>query len=194
MDINKADLRRRFLQRRLALDRGEVEAQSRAACDCVRGLAEWRAARRVLAYWPTKNEIDVRPLVRELWDRGLAVLLPRCLRDRPGRLELAWAGSESDLRPGPYSILAPGPACPCAQEGPDQVRPELVLVPGLAFDPRGFRLGFGGGYYDRLLAEPWMQGAFTVGLCYAFQVVEELPVDPWDRPVDALCPGGPWSG
>ena len=68
---------------------------------------------------------------------------------------------------------------------------DLILVPGLCYDREGYRLGFGGGYYDRFLAAFGARGSgrrpLLVGLCYAFQVVDALPSQDWDRPVDCLC-------
>lgn len=183
---DKAALRREMLARRAALDGAEVARASLAAAARVRELDRWSAAAEVLAYWPTKNEIDTRPLVAELWGRGARVLLPRCRQGEPGLADLACVVCEADLVPGAFSLLEPGPGCALASDA----APDLVLVPGLAFDRKGRRLGFGGGYYDRILARPGMDGALVVGLAHAFQLLPELPADPWDRPVDVLCADG----
>ena len=63
----------------------------------------------------------------------------------------------------------------------------LVLVPAVAFDARGYRLGFGGGYYDRLMARPEMDDTVTLGLCYEFQRIESFPMNAWDAPVQGIC-------
>jgi 5-formyltetrahydrofolate cyclo-ligase len=63
----------------------------------------------------------------------------------------------------------------------------MALIPGVCFDRRGYRLGFGGGYYDRLLATDGMKRPLILGIGYAFQLVESLPVQPWDMPVDIVC-------
>ena len=62
-----------------------------------------------------------------------------------------------------------------------------MLVPAVAFDSHGYRLGFGGGYYDRLLAKPEMDEAVTIGLCYDFQRLDGLPTNAWDEPVQGVC-------
>lgn len=183
---DKTVLRREMLALRAALDGAEVARASLAVAARVRELVRWRGAAEVLAYWPTKNEIDTRPLVAELWARGARVLLPRCRRGEPGLADLACVAREADLAPGAFSLLEPGPACPLALDA----APDVVLVPGVAFDRLGRRLGFGGGYYDRILARPGMDGALVVGLAHAFQLLPELPADPWDRPVDVLCADG----
>lgn len=155
----------------------------------VRSLPEWRNAHEVLAYWPAKNEVDVRPLIVELWQRGVRVLLPRCRPDQPGRMDLACVTCGEELVPGMYEIMEPASACPIA----DDFHPDIALVPGVAFDASGNRLGHGGGYYDRLLAVSAMQTCLTIGVCYAFQRVPRLDVEPWDVPVhlvadeDSLC-------
>jgi len=180
---DKAALRREMLARRAALAGAEVIRASLAVAARVRELRRWRDAVEILAYWPTKNEIDTRPLVAESWGRGVRVLLPRCRRGEAGVADLACVTREADLAPGAFSLLEPGPACALASDA----APDLVLVPGLAFDREGRRLGFGGGYYDRILARPALAGALVVGLAHGFQLQPELPADPWDRPVDVLC-------
>lgn len=183
MKVDKKALRADLLARRAALYPGEMVRASLAVARRVREIPRWRSAAEVLAYWPTRNELDTRPLIAGLWGRGARVLLPRCRRGEPGLADVACVTGENDLVSGAYSIMEPGPDCAVA----DQAAPDIVLVPGVGFDCRGFRLGFGGGYYDRLLARQDLAKALKIGLAYGFQVVEELPREPWDLPVDVLC-------
>uniref|UniRef100_B8DIG1 5-formyltetrahydrofolate cyclo-ligase n=1 Tax=Nitratidesulfovibrio vulgaris (strain DSM 19637 / Miyazaki F) TaxID=883 RepID=B8DIG1_NITV9 len=102
---------------------------------------------------------------------------------------LAPCACAADLKPGRYGIAEPDPArCPAIDMdvAPD-FAPDLAVIPGVAFDRQGNRLGHGAGYYDRFLAHPAMARTSLVGLAYAFQIVPALPVAPWDRPVHALC-------
>ncbi len=183
MEDAKKTLRRRMLAAREALGPDEVKAASLAVAHLVRGLERWRSASEVLAYWPARNELDPRPLVVDLWTRGARVLLPRCRPGEPGLMDLACVTGEAQLAAGAFSLMEPAPSCPIELDA----RPHVVLVPGLAFDGRGNRLGFGGGYYDRLLAGPAFASSLKLGLCYGFQRVESLPAGPFDQPVDAVC-------
>lgn len=180
----KALLREELLERRSSLGVDTVREASLAVTRSIRSLPEWQNARQVLLYWPVRHEVDTRPLMAELWQRGVQVLLPRCREGQPGIMDLACVGCETDLRPGMFSIMEPDEAtCPVMHE----YEPDLAFIPGVGFDQRGFRLGFGGGYYDRLLAESCMEQTLTIGLCYGFQKLVELPVEEWDRPVRAIC-------
>ncbi|WP_035067963.1 5-formyltetrahydrofolate cyclo-ligase [Nitratidesulfovibrio termitidis] len=106
---------------------------------------------------------------------------------------LAPCACAADLKPGRYGIAEPDPArCPAidmdaAPGSASSFAPDLAVIPGVAFDLQGNRLGHGAGYYDRFLAHPAMARTALVGLAYAFQIVPALPVAPWDRPVHALC-------
>ena len=182
--LEKKNLREAFAARRRALSPDAVAASGRAVCDRLRRLPEWGAARTVLLYMPVHNEIDVRPLLDDLFARGARALLPRCRPGEPGIMDLACPLHPEHLVPGAYGILEPDPvACPSEHDA----CADLIVVPGLAFDRRGYRLGFGGGYYDRLLSRQTGQTALTVGAAYAFQVLEALPTEPWDRRVRAIC-------
>lgn len=180
---DKAALRREILAQRAALTSEQAARNSLAVTALVRGIPRWRSAAEVLAYWPAKNELDTRPLIAELWGRGARVLLPRCRPDQPGVADLAGVACEADLVVGAFSIMEPGPACAVTSEA----APDVVLVPGVAFDRQGRRLGFGGGYYDRLLALPNLARALKIGLAHGFQVLDALPSESWDLPVDGLC-------
>ncbi len=183
-DMDKKKLRKELIARRAALSADEVLVGSQYALELIRSLYEWKNAREVLIYWPIKGELDVRPLITELWQRGATVLMPRCRPDSYGEMDIACATCEDDLAPGPFSIMEPDTErCPPV----DTCCPDLAIIPGVCFDRRGYRLGFGGGYYDRLLATDDMQQTLTIGLGYTFQLVDELPNQPWDMGVNIVC-------
>lgn len=130
-------------------------------------------------YWPLPGEIDCRPLLIALADLGATLALPEVTASDAPLSFRAWAPGDL-LEPGPHRTLHPTEAAPLR-------RPTLLLVPMLAFDAKGFRLGFGGGYYDRTLESLRQQsGLVAVGLAFAAQRVPALPVEPWDQALDAI--------
>lgn len=177
----RAQLRRAVLGRRLALPADRVaELSARVRAHLV-SHPVWRASRVVLAYASFRQEVDTFPLLAEALARGKELVLPRVDRASRSLDLLRVKDLETDLRPGYQGILEPDPAR-CAPTDPHLI--DLVLVPGVVFDRRGFRLGYGGGYYDRLLGS--LPRAVRVGLAFSLQVVEEIPVLPHDLPVDIL--------
>lgn len=182
----KNDMRKRLLSIRSGLSATAVAGASADIAGHVRRLPDWRRAQEVLLYWPVRGEVDVLPLMHELWNRKARVLLPRCRPHENGVMDLACVSCEEDLTPGMYSIMEPCGTC-AALEAP---APQLALVPGVGFDRRGFRLGVGGGYYDRLLAMESMADCLTIGMCYDFQLVDTVPGDEWDMPVKAVATQG----
>lgn len=182
-DPAKADLRRQMRARRAALTPQDVAQASQAVAERLLALPAYRDAREVAAYLPVKNEVDAAIVARQALADGKRLLLPRCRDDAPGLLDFGCVSCLTDVEPGRFGILEPRQAV-CRP--PEAFAPDLILVPGLAFDRLGRRLGFGGGYYDRLLALPLAARAFSVGLAFAFQFVDTLPADPWDRPVNAV--------
>ncbi|WP_243358925.1 5-formyltetrahydrofolate cyclo-ligase [Fundidesulfovibrio terrae] len=180
---DKAALRRAVLARRAGLSPDEVRRASLAASILVDGLDRWRSAREVMVYFAFKGEVETSALLEGLWRRGVRVLAPRCRPGEAGVLDVACVTCFEELAPGAYGILEPHPeSCP-ALSG---FAPDVALIPAVAFDRRGGRLGFGQGYYDRLLAGPGFEKTFLIGLAHPFQVVERLPLEPWDRPVHAV--------
>ncbi|KHK04199.1 5-formyltetrahydrofolate cyclo-ligase [Desulfovibrio sp. TomC] len=176
-------MRRRMLARRAALSDEDAAKASQIVAAQVVSLPAYRNAREIAAYLPIKNEVDAAIVGRQALADGKRLLLPRCRQDAPGLLDLGCVACLSDVVPGRYGILEPRQAI-CRP--PEAFAPDLILVPGLAFDQSGNRLGFGGGYYDRLLALPIAAAAFVVGLGYAFQLLDHLPAESWDRPVNAV--------
>lgn len=186
-DSPKNALRRRIMARRGALSPAEIKEASAHILNRLHTLPAWDEAREVLTYMPIKGEVDVTPLLDELWQRGVRVLLPRCRPGERGIMDVACATCMDDLAPGMYGIPEPSPdACAALPDA----EPDIVLVPAVAYDRRGFRLGFGAGFYDRFLGADARQregkGPLLIGPCYDFQLVDELPDDPWDVPVHAV--------
>jgi len=167
----KAALRRLFREKRNALSPEAHAALSLDACRLIQTLPLWQGSRTVLAYWPMGSELDIRPLLRLAWQEGKRLLLPRCVF-HPRGLALCPVKSEAELLPGAYGIPEPtpgiGPVPPC------QV--DLALVPVVAMDEDGFRLGNGGGFYDRLL--PRISCAYLVG--FDQQRTQALPREAHD--------------
>lgn len=147
----------------------------------------WKQASVLIAYHAAGGEVDTALLVQRAWNTGKQVYFPRCYPDTahgPGRMDMYLCTGEHDLCPGRYGISEPRSYCTLF---PPEV-PALLLVPGLAFDRNGFRLGQGGGYYDRWLARH--TGLVSAGLAFSWQVVPDLKLfidrDPWDCPVDCV--------
>ncbi len=128
-------------------------------------------------YWPMGTEMDVRPVLVALDRIGVLLSLPEvAAKHRPLRFR-AWAPDEA-LVEGDHGTFHPLSSAPL-------MRPDVVLVPLLAYDRRGYRIGWGGGYYDRTLELLRKTGACTaIGVAYSAQEVDEVPVDDYDQPLD----------
>lgn len=153
----------------------------------------WQEAQSVALYAGVRDETATDLLLREAWGSGRELWLPRVIPGARGRMEFVRCEGPEDLCPGAFGLLEPRPALPGA--GPDDpaFRPQLMLVPGVAFDRRGGRMGYGGGFYDRFLgAMAVREGAHcrALGFCFGFQIVEAVPCAAWDRPVDGICTEG----
>lgn len=184
MTINEKDkLRGEIMLARKNLDPEKVEALSASICRRVKTLRDWALAREVLGYMAVKGEVNILPLLRDLWRRGARVLLPRCRPEEPGEMDVACPSGIEEITPGSYGIPEPHPdACPPLEK----IAPDLVLVPGVAFDRSGKRLGMGGGYYDRLVESGALKGSLLVAPAYSFQIVDRVPADPWDCSVNVI--------
>lgn len=133
----------------------------------------------VALYASVRGEIDTSPVAARLIERDIPLAYPRV---QEGSLRLAFhrVADPSELVPGAYDIPEPEPSAPIVP----LASLELVVVPGMAFDPRGYRLGWGKGYYDVTLAEATR--ALRVGLAFECQVVPEVPKDWNDVPMDII--------
>jgi 5-formyltetrahydrofolate cyclo-ligase len=126
----------------------------------------------VSAYWPMRSEADPRPILEALHARGAALCLPAIVKG--AMLFRRWAPWEP-IVPGGFGTLVPELHQP-------QVRPRLLIVPLAAFDRRGYRIGYGKGYYDRALSE--LGPVVSVGIGYGAQEIAKVPDEPHDRRLD----------
>ena len=161
--LDKRALRREIAAQKRALSPAQIEAASADLTAQLLAHPLFRAARSFYAYLSYNQEVRTLPLIRQAQALGKRFL---------------WLDDPARIAPGAYGIPEP------VDDGPEADDPAaLVLMPGLAFDPLGHRLGYGGGFYDRFLAaEPHP----TIALCYAFQLLPQLETEAHDIPVDAV--------
>lgn len=174
----KQESRRIFKQMRADMPseekvkRDRLIAQSFLALDC------YTSCKTLLIYYSTEIEVDTHAIINRAFTDGKRVAFPVCREN--GEMDFYVAESIDELFPDAYGIPAP-------QAQPsrlvDSFKDTICVVPALAYDLRGFRLGFGKGFYDRYISRT---GVKTVGLCYESFVVDALAVDKFDCSVDAL--------
>lgn len=181
MSLTKSSLRRQARTFRAELARGAPDAGERAAAHLPDTVVA--GARHASIYLPMKFEIDPEPIARRLRAAGARILLPVVVeRDAP----LVFRAEGGRLEPDSAGLPAPPPEA-------EQRDPDLVILPLLAFDSRGYRLGWGGGYYDRTLRALRSRGSvLAVGLAFAGQEVERVPRELHDQKLDAVVTERGW--
>lgn len=148
-------------------------------------LEFWRLERPVqgpvvvAGFWPMAEELDVRPLMTELAEQGCRLALPAVVGKGQPLAFRAWSFGDP-LEPGVFGTLHPSPKS-------ELVEPDALIVPLLAVDEEGWRLGYGGGFYDRTLVRLRAKKSITaVGVAFDFQLVPNVPHGPDDQPLDWL--------
>jgi 5-formyltetrahydrofolate cyclo-ligase len=174
----KQEIRRRVLAAREALPPDLVAVVSRRILAHIEAAGLLERGVVFHLYYPMRGEVDVRPLIERLWARGATVLLPRS--DFASRRVVNYpVTSFADLEPTRFGLHEP-------KRGgtPWTGAVDVVFVPGVAFDRRKNRLGYGAGFYDRFLAEA---GALKVAPAFELQLVPEIPADAHDIAMDLLA-------
>ena len=176
----KGDIRRRTLAARKLQPPEERESKSREICRQIAQIEEYQNAQTILFYMPIRGEANITPLLQARLREGRKCLLPKCGDER--LLELFYINDlDLDLTIGKFNILEPcGRAIPCTAEGIS-----VIIVPGVAFDAYGRRIGYGKGYYDRLLSSLRGKTAL-IAPAFELQLVDSIPADACDMPVDYI--------
>ena len=170
--FNKDEIRRGMRERRRALTPEARKAASEIVCT---KLAVLNLHSPIAVYLASPQEIDLSPFIRKMLAMGVKVVAPRW-NGETYELAVLKGLDDAHLRKGPMGLLEPAEA---EIVSPEDV--EVWLVPGLAFTRNGKRLGYGGGWYDRLLAD--IKFPLSIGIAHAFQVVDDLPSEPHDVPL-----------
>lgn len=174
--MNKQELRKAIRARKRAMTPEEIERRSQALCRKFLQSEAYQRARTLYGYLPYNQEVRTVPILERALADGKRVAVPKVYGDE---MKFIFLEDLTQVAVGYANIPEPIADGPVAQE-PDA----MVLMPGLAFDPQGHRIGYGGGFYDKFLSrEP---NHPTVALCYEFQMVEKLETEAFDIPVDTV--------
>ena len=174
--MDKKALRREIGAKKSALTSEEVGRRSAILAEKLFATKAYRDCLSLYAYLSFNQEVRTNPIIERAWSDGKRVAVPKVIGDE---MAFIWLDSYDQLGPGYYGITEPIEDGPVADD-----TAALVLMPGLAFDLEGHRVGYGGGFYDRYLAaQPHHP---TVALCYDFQLYEHLDVDDHDVSVDTV--------
>ena len=178
--MDKASWRRELLHRREDISSTERRRAELEICEAALKLPELKSARTIGLYAALGGEVSLDRLAIRLCLAGKGIALP--VADRGNKnLVFRWVGHWRQLQRGCYGIREPLPVCEALS--PENL--DLLFLPGLGFDRRGFRLGYGAGYYDRFLAR-LPEKCLAIGTAFAGQVVPLLPTETHDHPVRIL--------
>lgn len=175
--VSKAELRRSLLKTRQSMSVEEWRQKSDRIVTQLQALNLFASAKTILAYFSFRQEPDLSFLFTNTdhcWG------FPRCVGD-----SLSWHiwKPGDSLQTEAYGILEPHPDAPTLQ--PTEV--DLIFVPAVACDYQGYRLGYGGGYYDRLFSLDGWTTKPTIGIVFEFAYLQHLPIDPWDQHLHGVC-------
>ena len=174
--MNKKELRAKIRAQKRAMTEEEIVAKSARLGELFAASEAYQNAKSIYGYLPYNQEVRTTPMLEQAIRDGKRVAVPKCYG---AEMKFIWMDDLDAVEPGYANIpepIADGP------EADDETA--LVLMPGMAFDPQGHRIGYGGGFYDKFLAaEP---NHPTLALCYDFQMLEYLETEAFDIPVDTV--------
>ena len=175
--MNKKEIRAYIREKKRAMTERQILSASARLGEQFRACELYKNAKTIYGYLPYNQEVRPVPMLEQAIRDGKAVAVPKCYGEEMRFLYIT--DFVNEVAPGYANIPEPIADEPVADD-----KTALVLMPGLAFDPQGHRIGYGGGFYDRFLsAEPDHP---TLALCYGFQMVEHLEPEEFDIPVDMV--------
>ena len=174
--MDKKELRRQIREKKRAMTEAQIVAASERLGELFLNCPEYQAAKTIYGYLPYNQEVRTVPMLEQAMKDGKRVAVPKCYGDQ---MRFIYMEDLSLVENGYANIPEPIADEPVADDPT-----ALMLMPGLAFTEEGNRMGYGGGFYDKFLAaEPDHP---TVALCYDFQMVDYIPTDDYDIPVDRV--------
>lgn len=179
--MDKEAIRRQMLFKRKEMSREEAEQKCRTIFDYLLELPEYQESTHLMTYVSFQQEVSTLDLLALRFAKRQPTSVPFCMTAARDLYAMEIDGME-DLAESTFGLLEPLPGHGRIQ-APSGI--DLVILPGLAFDVKGNRIGFGAGYYDRFLAR-LPSHAVKIALAFAFQVLPEVPRCPWDIPADMI--------
>jgi len=184
--VEKAELRRSLIKTRQSMSVAEWKLYSDRICTHITTSPLFTQAKTILGYFSFRQEPDLSPLFADIsFDSGQDTQIikrwgfPRCVGD-----SLSWhLYTKDSLQKSVYGIIEPHADAPIIKPG----EVDLMIIPCVACDYQGYRLGYGGGYYDRLLSSPEWATKPTIGIVFDFAYLPQLPIEPWDQPLQNVC-------
>ena len=174
--MDKKELRKKIREQKRAMTEEQIVAASVRLGELFLACDQYQNAKTIYGYLPYNQEVRTVPMLEQAMKEGKRVAVPKCYGDE---MRFIYMDDLSKVEKGYANIPEPIADEPVADD-----QTALVLMPGMAFTKDGKRMGYGGGFYDKFLAaEPDHP---TVALCYAFQMVEDLPTEDYDIPVDCV--------
>ena len=174
--MDKKQLRKEIREKKRAMTEAQIEEKSRRLGQLFADSELYRKAKTIYGYLPYNQEVRTVPMLLQALADGKRVAVPKVYGDE---MKFIYLDDFSAVEKGYAGIPEPVADEPVADD-----ETALVLMPGLAFDPQGHRIGYGGGFYDKFLAkEP---NHPTLALCYDFQMLPELKTEEFDIPVDQV--------
>ena len=174
--MDKKELRRQIREQKRAMTEEQIVTASQRLGELFLACEQYKAAKTIYGYLPYNQEVRTVPMLEQAMRDGKRVAVPKCYGDE---MRFIYMDDLSKVEKGYANIPEPIADEPVADD-----KTALVLMPGMAFTKDGKRMGYGGGFYDKFLAaEP---NHPTVALCYDFQMVEDLPTEDYNIPVDCV--------
>lgn len=177
MQKNKEILRKVYKEIRLKIKKSDKKRKSLKIWRKIKKMDIYKNKKTIMFYYSKENEVDTRLMIEKSIKDGKRVILPKIIN---GELFPIQIEDLDNLREGPYGIKEPSDA-----EGVDLSEIELIFVPGIVFDKKGYRIGYGGGYYDRFLSK-LPSNTIKIGLAFSEQIIEQIPHEDWDIRMDIL--------
>lgn len=178
MSVDKKVLRKDMISKRKSLSKSEVQEKSSIILEQLKTIGLSKDKEHIMLYMDFRNEVATKPFIDYLKGLGKKIYIPRVNKET-NELDIYLITSEDDLILSDFGILEPNPETPTC----DPLIIDLILSPGVAFTSNCYRLGYGGGFYDKFLTRT-RPDVITAALAFDLQMVDELPLEPHDQQLD----------